>query len=377
MLLLPIRFLFVLLRLALIVISVAAGLVWWQKSQMQLLATARINPLPEVHAMLEQQAYAQADQYLGFFMDYDYVRQNPLAQQLQHEIQEQRSSYLYQLKKMGEGLALGQSDEDIGQITAVVSDLMVVGDLRDLAVQGWRWAQDEPTDPVLIALATIGVAATAAQIAGAAATVPTAGASTAVTVSASTAKTAITTLKSMRRLNKLPDWISHALVATAKQMGRQRSLAGMPNAQTMLSNVATLSQVPGGARLLAKTHDAASLAMAARFARTHGKNTFALQRISGNAVGNTLQLSQQYGAQVVELAATYGQRGLHILQRSGAVHFVKYSARASKITYKGDALRLLVSWLAYLPNALLALLMLPGLLVMWPRRAKHQRARPR
>ncbi|MDH5855932.1 hypothetical protein [Lampropedia aestuarii] len=363
---------FLLLRLFCIGISVLAAMVWWQKAQMQVWATTRIDPLPEVRQMVERQELAQADQYLDFFMEYDYVKHNPQAQQLQQHIKDTRSSYLYQLKSIGQGLALGQSDEDLGQIAAVVSDLMVVGDLRDLGVQGWRWANDEATDPVLIALASLGVAATAAQIGGAAATVPTAGASTAVTVSASTVKTATTTLKSMRRLNKLPNWLSTSLVSTAQQMRRQRSLAGMQEAQALLSNVATLSQVPGGARLLARTHDAASLASAARFARIHGKNTLALERISGRSLNQTMQLSQQYGAQAVELAATYGQRGLQILQRTGATNFIKYSARASKIAYKGDAARLLMRWMSALPDALLALLTIFGLLALWPRRRKKR-----
>lgn len=166
---------FFLLRLGFILLSALAALVWWQKAQMQVWAIARIDPLPEVQQMVDEGAYAQADLYLDYFMDYDYVKANPAAQQLQQSIKDKRSSTLYQLQSIGEGLALGRSDEDAGQIAAVVSDLMVIGDLRDLGVQGWRWANDEATDPVLIALASIGVAATAAQIGGAAATVPSAG----------------------------------------------------------------------------------------------------------------------------------------------------------------------------------------------------------
>ncbi|THU02008.1 hypothetical protein E9531_08395 [Lampropedia puyangensis] len=358
-----------------VITSVIAALVWWQKGQIAVWALVRTDPIPEVQQMVDRGLLADADQYLGFFMDYDYVRNNPQAQQLQETIAEKRSSSLYQLQKIGEGLALGHSDESAGQIASVISDLMVIGDLRDLAVQGWHWSQDEATDPVLIALASIGVAASAAQLGAAAATVPTAGASTAVTVSATTAKTALTTLKTMRRLNKLPDWIGSSLITTARQIRQQRSWNGLVDAQTLLTDVTTLSRVPGGAKLLEQTRDAVSLAQAARFARLQGSRTQALVHISADALPQTMRMTERYGAQAVALAATFGKQGLHVLDSTGAVAFAKYSARATKLAYKGDAFRVLARWLTQLSSTVLALLTLPGLLAIWPRkRSKRHKA---
>lgn len=48
-------------------------------------------------------------------MDNDYVNQNPEAQQLYQEISQKRSSWEYQLFKLGEGVIFGTSDEVIGQ----------------------------------------------------------------------------------------------------------------------------------------------------------------------------------------------------------------------------------------------------------------------
>ncbi|NEX23477.1 hypothetical protein G3480_24845 [Thiorhodococcus mannitoliphagus] len=42
---------------------------------------------------------------------------------------------------------------------------MFIGDLRDLTKQGLHWARGEETDEVIAALATIGVVASAAQLA--------------------------------------------------------------------------------------------------------------------------------------------------------------------------------------------------------------------
>lgn len=48
---------------------------------------------------------------------------------------------------------------------AVATDLLVVGDVRDLIIQSARWARGQPTDPVIVALSGVGIATTAAPMA--------------------------------------------------------------------------------------------------------------------------------------------------------------------------------------------------------------------
>jgi hypothetical protein len=59
-----------------------------------------------------------------------------------------------------EGVWRGEGGDDAAAVCAIVSDLVVVGDLRDLARQGIGWSRGEETDTVLVALSAAGVALT-------------------------------------------------------------------------------------------------------------------------------------------------------------------------------------------------------------------------
>ena len=41
------------------------------------MALVRIDPVPETRTLVAEERYADAADYLGFFMDYDYVQQDP------------------------------------------------------------------------------------------------------------------------------------------------------------------------------------------------------------------------------------------------------------------------------------------------------------
>ncbi|RMX05986.1 hypothetical protein D8I35_12680 [Corticibacter populi] len=359
---------FWLLRLLLVLLAVAAALVWWQRGQLAVLALTRTDPLPEVEALVARQRYAEAAELLDFFLQYDYVRTRPEAQQLHEAIETRRSSLSYQAGKIAEGVLHGRSDENIGQIAGIASDFLVIGDLRDLGIQAWRYARDEETDPVLIALSSLGLAASAAQLGSAWGSAATAGAGAPALAASTSAKSTITTLKTLRHLGRLPAWLSETLVQSARQLRRQRNTDGLAPLQAIFADVATLQATPSGLRLLAATRDATDLRSAARFAKIHGRHSGTLQRIGGTALVGNVQLSERLGRDAVELAATYGQRGLRVLGQTGALRFAKYSARAAKIGWKGDIWRLLAGWLARLPGALLLALMAAGLLALWPRR---------
>ncbi|NEX23478.1 hypothetical protein G3480_24850 [Thiorhodococcus mannitoliphagus] len=99
----------------------------------------------------------------------------------------------------------------------------------------------------------------------------------------------------------------------------------------------------------------------ARFAETFGDQAATLYRIGGDVALKTARRAGELGQEPIKLAATYGQDGLRTLDRIGAVAFVKDSARASKMAYKGDVIRLLARWLMHLPTwTLYALIGLAG-----------------
>ena len=105
--------------------------------------------MPETRTLVAEERYADAADYLGFFMDYDYVQQDPAAQTLYSQIEAVRADPAYQADKFAEGLIQGTRDEVIGQAAGVASDFFVIGDLRDLLHQGRQWVKDEEVDEVI------------------------------------------------------------------------------------------------------------------------------------------------------------------------------------------------------------------------------------
>ena len=56
---------------------------------------SRIDPIPETQSLMQQKKYAAADTYLSYFMDYDYVKEDALANQLLVNIKDIREDWKY------------------------------------------------------------------------------------------------------------------------------------------------------------------------------------------------------------------------------------------------------------------------------------------
>lgn len=350
-------------KITLLIIAAIAIGVLWQRSQLAALALTRIDPVPETRDMIAQEHYAEAADYLGFFMEYPYVQADPDAQALQRDLAAKRDSLSYQAAKLSEGILSGTSDETIGQLAGVVTDFVVIGDLRDLAKQGLNWINGEETDEVIAALAAIGVVASAAQVVSGISTVGTGGAA-APTVAATTAvKGGTVLLKAARKVGKLPPWLGKTLIKEAEIVKKTRKLDSVTD---LFGDTYTLAKTRGGLTLLSKTEDAASLKRMARFAEAFGEHSATLYRIGGEALLKTAQRVGELGQDTIKLAATYGQQGIHLLDRIGTIKFVKYSARASKIAYKGDLIQLIARFLMHIPTWLLGVLAGLGMIVWIP-----------
>ncbi|MBY7831781.1 hypothetical protein KW463_02830 [Vibrio fluvialis] len=345
-----------LFKFTLLVLALISAGVLWQQAQLSVLALGRIDPLPETRQMLAEQRYADAASYLGFFMDYDYVRDNPKAQALYADITRIRSDWRYQFDKLSEGLLTGTSDEAIGQAVAVTTDFLVIGDIRDLTLQGMNHLQGEEVDETLVALSALGLVATAAQIASGIGTVETAGVAAPTLVATTATKNGIVALKTAKRLGKLPPWLGKTLVREAKIAQQSKSLSALTE---MLSDVTTLANTRGGFRLLSRTTNSAELSRMAEFAKAFGSQSATLYHLGGDVVVMTPRAAQ-LGKESIKLAATFGQGGLRLLDNLGALKFTKLAARGAKIAYKGDAIALLAKWLLYTVMGMAAVVWLPG-----------------
>jgi hypothetical protein len=63
------------------------------------------------------------------------------------------------------GAVTGRSESTSGLVGAAATDLLVLGDIRDLVIEAGKYARDEDPDEVIVALSALGVATSAASLA--------------------------------------------------------------------------------------------------------------------------------------------------------------------------------------------------------------------
>ena len=350
-------------KLVFLVVAILAGVVLWQKTQLELLALSRIDPVPHTEALVDDGQYAEAAEYLAFFMNYDYVRSDPAAQRLREEIAQVRGSTEYRAQKIGEGLLEGRSDESLGQIAGVVTDFFVIGDIRDLTWQALNWSRGEDVDEVVAALSAIGLAATGAQVLSAG--------------TASPVKGGVALLKLAKKMGKLPAWLGRYVVNAAQSVKRTRDLKGVSGVFVDVSKLARHAGMKNGLHLLDQTKNASSLKRMAAFSAVFGNNSAMVHRLGGAAALQASKRADTLGPKTIQRASTYGPDGVRALNKAGKARFIKYTSRAGKVAYKGDLTQVLTRLLAGLPNWALVLMMALGALLALPRSVRRLLVRRR
>ena len=157
--------------------------------------------------------------------------------------------------------------------------------------------------------------------------------------------------------------LSKTIIKSAKTGTETKNIRVLRN---IFRDVSTLANTPGGLYLLSTTKDAGSLKRMAGFAETFGANSATLYRLGGDLLVNTAQQAGEMGKDTIQLAATFGQEGVLILDKVGAIAFVKYTSRASKIVNKGDIINLIAGLLFLIPNWILCILVISGVAIWVP-----------
>ncbi len=279
-----------------------------QKQKIEVLQ--RIDPLPETLRLIEQEKYAEAAEYLGFFMKYDYVKNSPKAQRLYQALEEKRSSISYQGEKAVEGVLHGKSDEVIGQVSAGISDFFLLGDLRDLSIEGYHYLTGREVDKVLVGLSSIGVAASAA-------TVLSAGSSTSV-------KGGVSVLKFLRKSRKMPLWMEKFIIRSAKQVKSMKDLKPISQLFEDIYIVTKNSGLNTTAKLLSKSPNIKAFRNSIGFAKTFGKESGVLMKVLGEDAPIYYRILKDKSSKTTFMkAATYGKPGIKRLAKMGEKGFLK------------------------------------------------------
>lgn len=224
-----------------------------------------------------------------------------------------RESWSFRGREFAGGVWLGRGDSAPALAGAVTADLLVFGDVRDLAVQSARGLSGEAVDPVITTLSAAGILLTAW---------PLADSGTAV-------------LKAARRGGAL----SARLAGDALQAGR-RALARRSAAplRSMAADAGALQRGAGTApalRILRAVGDRGDLARAARMGERRG-GAFALWVGGGDAL-RLLRMGGARGGDWLLRAASKGPEGVRVAARSARVLAKPHPLiGATKGLYKGN-----------------------------------------
>jgi len=281
----------------------------------------RINPVPQAQQLVQQEKFAEADDYISYFMDYDYVNQDPQAIQLYTEIQDTRDDWLYKLIKANSGFWTGESDETEGQVAAVVSDFLVIGDIRDLGREGKNFIEGKDVDKVTAALSGVGVVAAGAALI-------TAG-------TAATAKPAVSFLKMANKAGKMPKWLGKSLVESAEIAKKKKNLDHVAG---LFSDIQGLYKTAGARstlELLGKSKDLDDFCRLAKFGSTFGAKTSTLLKVVGDDAITAYQRLGNVPKNTFLEAATFGQDGVKAIEKHGPKKFQAFVDKTSSPYTRG------------------------------------------
>ncbi len=282
-------------------------------------ALTRIDPLPIVKDMIKEKKYADADEYLTFFMHYKYVNSNPQAIKLLNQIREIRQSDQYKNQKILEGVISGKSDELSGQIAAGVSDLFLFGDIRDLTIESYHYLNDKEVDKVLVALSSIGVIASGMSIISGGSLV--------------SLKPAISFVKFAQKSGKLPKWFGKHIIKIAKIAKNDKNLKPIKTLFADVYELINLAGLRGGIEILSKTSNLKSFKSSISFAKVFKKNSSTLFKIVGNDVVSIYKnMQNSVSKRVFLFASTYGKAGVKRLNNLGQTKFLKSLAKTKKLS---------------------------------------------
>lgn len=281
------------LALALLVLCLADWQAWW--------AWARYVALPDynyaAHARRLDHDGRLAQARLVVQAGLDAHPGNARLRALNRHIRAEQVSWAYRAGAMVHGVLYGSGNNAWSLGAAFASDLFVFGDVRDLAIQGYHAALQEPVDPWVTGLSALGVVVTLAPEVDAGAAL----------------------LKVARKSGSLSADMASGLVRLGRRAvtrGDARALEAVAvDAGTVRRSLGTRPAL----RLMKDLDSPAELSTAARFVRRYpAGGRFALWLYGGRGV-RWLARSGTDESGALIAASRKGEAGLNWLRRGGAL----------------------------------------------------------
>ncbi|CAA6817908.1 MAG: Unknown protein [uncultured Sulfurovum sp.] len=319
------------------------------------------DPLPKVQTLVAQEKYSDAYEYLDYFMQFDYMKDNEEAKKVHESLSLKRNSFEYKKDKILEGILTGTSDELSGQVSAIGSDFFLFGDIRDLVIQGKNYFNKEEVDGVLVGLSSVGLVASAS-------TLLSAGATTAP-------KAGVSVLKLARKQKYMPNWLAKFITKEAKVVAKTKNIKSV---KPLLESVQVLYKnagLQGSMKLLSKSKNLMHLSTISKYAKRFGKESHVLLKTTNGSILKHLPNVGKSTTKNIKVASTFGEGGLKSLSKVGDKNFIKsiktYKS-IGKVGYKGEYLNILLKGLNMVNDMILWMSSLIAGLFLVPWRLKRR-----
>lgn len=166
-------------------------------------------------------------------------------------------------RDFGHGFVTGDPETAAGMAGATAGDLLIYGDVRDLAREGWRAAQGQQVDPLIASLAAAGLAVTVGTYMSDGLAAP--------------ARKGVSLFKATRRAGKL----SANLVTDAVRLARSGGTAKLVGAFSDLGKIESKAGARTAIEGLRHADNVADLGKVGRLAEKNGSKTLAILKTLG------------------------------------------------------------------------------------------------
>ena len=104
--------------------------------------------------------WAEANELASFVRDHPDLGDTAIAESVLTQTDAELNSFSGKVMRFTQGALSGEPKDTASFMGSLSLDLFVIGDIRDLVVQGWKQAKDGSGDEIILALSAIGLATT-------------------------------------------------------------------------------------------------------------------------------------------------------------------------------------------------------------------------
>ena len=302
--------------------------------------------LKEIRVLVSEGRLGEAEHLADFVLSGSSITNRDEVAALREEINRKRTAFWNRVYRAGKGFVVGDGVSPEELSGAIVSDFLLWGDIRDLAKQGYYKATGKETDPVVAALASVGVLTSLASFWVADPAEPAEVA----------ADASLSCLKTLRKMGHLSKRFCGVLVDACRETVKTKSAS--KGLKEIVVGMKSLFDGAGAARasvIMKHVDDLDSLKTVSMMVKQTPEPTAILVRMHGDKGIKLLgKLSEAEGGVIVlEKAARKGPKALGKL-----LAYTKYGARTAKSFWLGHPQELFIECAKMLGRMKLAIISL-------------------